>query len=245
MMRNMKEYIAKIRAEFIKLVSKPGIRFSDIQEEFLTILYENLDRYRKQGIVPEGEYRQKGNAFRDLILAIIQSQTGLELRGMKIEGFTDKHDLDLGFYLHDVLYIAGQVKLLGSPAHKLLSGEFKPERMARADIDKRIKEVKYTPVDLKLRYGGKEVGRWDDWIRGSIPRFYSFWGCRIANRDNVDLIIQKFLHLKEYNNGVGVVLYREEKGKYAKIDDPRLKELDIDDTIRDISAFLLKEVHPQ
>lgn len=236
------EYLEAIRRSVRGLVSRPNVRFSDIEDEFLMILYKDLDKYRMRGLVPEGQYRQKGNVFRDLILALIKSQSGFELRDMRVEGFTDRHNIDLGFYLNGVLYVAGQVKMLGSPAHRLPSGEFKPERTTRADIDKRIKEVKYTPIDLKLKYSGVNIGNWEEWVRSSIPTFYSFWGCRIASRDNIDLIIEKFLGLKKYNSGVGVLLYREERGRYVPIMDPRLEELDIDRAVEEMGKFLLEKI---
>jgi len=236
-------YIAEVRRKFVNLASRPNTRFSDIQEEFLTVLYK-LDEYRKEGAIPEGEYRQKGNAFRDLILALIKSRVGFKLRDMRVEGFTDEHDLDLGFYLNGVLYVGGQVKMIGSPPHSL-RGERKPERPTRADIDKRMKEVKYTPLDLKLKYSGTDLKNGQPGEIGSqIPSqdSFSFWACRIGAEDDLDLIASKFVRLTEYNNGVGVILYREEKGRYTAIEKPELKPLTIDNTIDQIGRFLLESV---
>jgi hypothetical protein len=236
-------FIAEVRRRLVNLASRPNTRFGDIQEEFLAILHE-LDEHRREGTVPEGEYRQKGNAFRDLILALIESRFGFKLRDMRVEGFTDEHDLDLGFYFNGVLYVGGQVKMIGGPPH-ILRGERMPERPTRADIDKRMKEVKYTPLDLKLKYSGTDLRKWAswrDWIANSIPKFFSFWACRIGAEDDPDLIASKFVRLTEYNNSVGVVLYREEEGRYTAIERPELKHLTIDSAIDQMGRFLLESV---
>jgi hypothetical protein len=50
--------------------------------------------------------------------------------------------------------------MAGTRAHATPSGVRRPERDGGVDLEKRLKEVKYTSVDLKLRYGGTQIGGW-------------------------------------------------------------------------------------
>ena len=241
------KYITELREELLRLAEEYR-SFSRMKEDFLLLLYNKLNKHRMKGIVPEGEYRQKGNVFRDLIEHLIWIRSGekFRLRSRRVEGATEIHDLDLAFILDQKLIIAGEVKMLGSPPHRR-GREIKPERATRKDIDKRLKEVKFTSIDLKLKYTGTQIADWHKWIDESIPQFYSFWACRIGEEDNVELIIRKFKSLRDwYNNGVGIFLFKEENGRYTplEVEDGEMRrilvELDIDSTIDEIVRFLSK-----
>lgn len=133
---------------------------------------------------------------------------------------------------HDVPIIAGEAKMLGSPAHIRPSGEHYPERPISIDLDKRIKEVKYTSVDLKRKFGISFIRGWEEWIDQSYPRFYSFWGCRLGERNNTSSLIEKFRGVTKYNNGCDVFIYEE--GSYKKFFDERLDAFSIDKVIDSI-----------
>jgi len=237
------EIFEDIRGKIMDLANKSNGLFSSIQRNFLDIMHF-LDTYRKKGIVPEGEYRQKGNLFRDLISGLIEKKCGFKLRDRKVLGLTDIHDLDLVFLIGDKLILAGEVKMLGTPSHITSDGERKPPRGGSVDLDKRLKEVKYTAIDLKLRYGGVDIGRWNDWIARASPNFYSIWGCMVTDapdairRNNVELMISKFLKLRNYNNGVGVLFYHEQNEHYVEVLDRRLEEIKIDEIIKEICRNL-------
>ncbi len=221
-------------------LTKGNTKFSSVRQEFLDLVWE-LDKYRTRGVIEEGQYRQKGNIWRDFVIELVKNRCGYEFMDRKIKGLTDKHDLDLTFIHRNTLLVAGEAKMLGSPEHKTETGEMKPERSTGIDLDKRLKEVKHTPVDLKLSHGFN-VGEWSSWKSKTVPHFYSFWASRIATRDNVHLIIEKFTGLQKYNNGVGVLLYREDKRGYKEIKDERLSKLDIDLAIDSIGSFLNRHV---
>ncbi len=245
MPRSRYVYISELRDRLLKLAEE-YMYFSKMRNEFLLALYEELDRFWKKGEITEGEYRQKGNVFRDFIIHLVwlRSDKKFKLRDMRVEGFTERHDLDLAYVCNEKLLVAGEVKMLGSPPHRR-GGETKPERATRKDLDKRLKEVKFTPVDLKLKYTGTNIGDWRAWIKNSIPQFYSFWVCRIGKEDNAKLIIKKFKALRDwYNNGVGIFLFKEEDDQYIplEVEEEELKiilnELNIDKTIDKIVEFL-------
>jgi len=230
------------RRKAIELAQNSDGTFGSICEPFLTLMHSELNSYRRKGLIPEGEYRQKGNAFRDMLSWLINKRSGIRLEDRRVKGFTDIHDIDLVFMPDNVLKVAGEAKLLGTPAHLLESGEEKPERAGHVDVDKRLKEVKFTAVDLKLRYGGINVGIWDNWIANARPAFYSIWGCMVGEKTpkKIELLTRKFVELRKYNNGVGVLFYTEREGNYVRIRDTA-PELDIDKTIQDLCKNLTDE----
>jgi hypothetical protein len=250
------------------LARESGGYFEPISEEFLNAYYELVEIPRINGTLPEGEYRQKGNAFRDFISELIFVRSGGQYRLMdrKVRGYTEQnHDVDLAYVRGETLLVAGEVKMTGSPAHRR-GNYIQRERKTQSDLDKRLKEVKFTAVDLKLYYTpnrtmAKIVSEeslfsthypawWDEWIKSSIPGFYSFWASRLAsgqrkgdkvtNADNPRLLIEKFDKLRKYNNAVGVFMFREKGGKYVPFGEEEIKGLNlgIDNAIDDLIRFL-------
>jgi len=199
-----------------------GLSWSDIGEEFLGSLAE-LDQLRREDRIPEGRYRQKGNYFRDTIIALVKARCGFELREREIPGKTDVHRVDLS-YLEDAddprrgfVLLAGEAKAMGSPEHER-GGKRYPERTLMIDIDKRIKEVKYTSIDLKRRFDPRVSKDWGNFITETPPAFFTAWLMRLGTRDRLEHIYAKLTGVDEYTNGVGVALYRErEEEAYAWI----------------------------
>ena len=95
-------------------------------------------------------------------------------------------------------------------------------------------------------------GWWINWIKHSIPGFYSFWASRLAtgyvnektgkfvDYDNPELLLEKFENLLKYNNAVGLLMFREENGKYVPAEGERINraKLSIDNAIDDLIKFL-------
>ena len=253
----------------IALARESGGYFEPIAQEFLNEYYKLVETPRIRGTLPEGEYRQKGNAFRDFIseLIFVRSEGMYRLLDRKVRGYTERnHDVDLAYVVRDRVIVAGEVKMTGSPPHRRGS-HVQKERKTQSDLDKRLKEVKFTAVDLKLYHTPNQVivkiissDRnllsadlplwWDEWIRTSIPGFYSFWASRLAsgelknskvvNADNPNLLLEKFDRLRKYNNAVGVFMFREEGGRYVPVETERIKKLNltIDEAIDDLIGFL-------
>lgn len=198
------------------------LRWGDIQEELLDILIA-LDALRRQGRIPEGRYRQKGNDFRDTIIALVQAQCGIVLKERRVHGKSDVFRVDLSYLppssasRRNPILLAGEVKAIGSPEHRG-KGRRYPERTVSIDIDKRIKEVKYVSVDLKRRTDPEVRLGWSHFIQKTPPAFFVAWLLRVSHRNNVNNIFRKLIGLAEYTNGVGVALYRESSpGRYEWI----------------------------
>ncbi len=253
----------------ITLARESGGYFEPIAQEFLDEYYKLVETPRIRGTLPEGEYRQKGNAFRDFISELIFVRSGgtYRLLDKKVRGYTERnHDVDLAYVVGGTVLVAGEVKMTGSPPHRRGSYVQK-ERKTQSDLDKRLKEVKFTAVDLKLYHTPNEVivktlsndGNllstdlplwWDEWVKASVPGFYSFWASRLAsgqlkngkvvNADNPDLLLEKFDRLRKYNNAVGVFMFREENDRYVPVETENIKKLNlmIDEAIDDLISFL-------
>ncbi len=220
--------------------SREGLRFATIEGDFLRMM-ETMNSAWVAGELEEGVYRQKGNRWRDLIVELVRSRCMVTLQGRRIQGLTDIHAVDSAYPPIGDPVLVVEAKMLGTPAHTMPNGRRKPERGGAVDLDKRLKEVKYTPVDLKLKHTGTTVGEWDQWVKSSLPKFYSLWACYIGERErrNLDAMIRKFQDLKGYyNDGVGVFFYEQSGSRYIKVDDPALLELSIDDVVDEICRLL-------
>ena len=141
----------------ITLARESGGYFEPIAQEFLDEYYKLVETARISGALPEGEYRQKGNAFRDFIseLIFVRSEGTYRLLDRKVRDYTERnHDVDLAYITGDTVLVAGEVKMTGSPAHRR-GNSIQKERKTQSDLDKRLKEVKFTAVDLKLYHTPK------------------------------------------------------------------------------------------
>lgn len=208
-----------LRNVLIDGAEQTGIRFQDIEDVFLDFM-QAVNGLRRKGKFPAGQYRQKGNWWRDLMAALVKARCGVVMPDRRVEGLTDIHSLDMVY--PDPLGEVGaplivvEAKMLGSPEHIEPDGTRRPERGGAVDLDKRLKEVKYTPIDLRLKYTGLVASDWEEWNRTAIPKFYSLWAFRVASRERQTVqrrIMDKMIGLaRYYNTRVGFYLYEEDKG---------------------------------
>lgn len=134
--------------------------------------------------------------------------------------------------------LAGEAKAMGSPPHER-SGRHYPERTLTIDIDKRIKEVKYTSVDLKRRFDPEVSKGWAKFIAETPPAFFSAWLMRRGARDRLEHVFEKLVGVAEYTNGVGVALYQErEDGTYEWVTAVPSPLLTIESLVETICHYL-------
>jgi len=142
------------------IAATPVARFRDFQEEFLIVAQTYNDLWVR-GELDQGMYRQKGSYWQRVITGIIETSTGATSGSRELEGLTGIHRPDMVYLQPDgTPLVVGEAKMLGTRGHWTPQGIWRPDRGGSVDIEKRLKEVKYTPVDLKLRYGGTRVGDW-------------------------------------------------------------------------------------
>lgn len=205
--------------ELNKAIANKKLYFRDIENELIDVIWR-LDKLWRNGLIEQGQYRQKGNYYRDTIVSLIKARCldegyRIEIREARLEGRTDKvHKVDFAYIGRNrVPIVTGEVKAIGSPPHRI-GGRTYPERNINIDIDKRIKEVKYTPIDLKRKYDPLVLTPWNQWIDETPPKFYTFWLLRLGSSNKINHILEKIRGLREYNNGVSAIIYAESGGVY-------------------------------
>ena len=221
------------------IAATPAARFRDFQEEFLIVAQTYNDLWVR-GELDQGMYRQKGSYWQRVITSIIETRTGATSGSRELEGLTGIHRPDMVYLQPDgTPLVVGEAKMLGTRGHWTPQGIWRPDRGGSVDIEKRLKEVKYTPVDLKLRYGGTRVGDWQKWIKDSPPRFYSFWTFLVVGRDRPAQILERLCLLRDYyNNGVGAFFFKMVDDRYVALQGKEFDEFDVDGVIDEIVALI-------
>ncbi len=135
----------------------PQPTFQKIKPLFLAAM-QVYDADWVAGRLDEGIYRQKGERFRRVLTSLIAARTGVTVTARTVAGLTSAHRPDI--VVQDRAggpLLAGEVKMSGTRGHVTPQGVQRPDRGASVDYEKRLKEVKYTSVDLKLRYEGLDI----------------------------------------------------------------------------------------
>lgn len=216
----MTKVLERVRAETVK--------FEEIEDELLDTLWD-LDAKLRAGAIAMVPYRNdKGNWWTETIREVIQRAADVEVKPASIIGTSEIHNVDLALVSASVPIVCVEVKAQGNPGY-LLRREMKPERRIQSDIDKRLKEVKYTSVDLKRKYGRGGVDKilsldkeqdWIEWKDNAQPKFYAVWLGRRATGENAELLLRKMREAMKYLNGIGAFMYegREDRKSYRQID---------------------------
>jgi len=187
--------------------------WSSVSTELISIIQE-IDNLRREGLVAEGLYRQKGNRFKDTIRDLVEARSGIRMPEKRVAGRTDTHIPDLVWAQAGNLLAAVETKMLGSPSHVRDQTTY-PERTISIDIDKRTKEMKYTAVDLKRRAVPEDILGWTQWRRSTLPRFGVALAMRRGTKDRVGHIAEKVGGILEYADALGVAIYEEDaRGRY-------------------------------
>jgi hypothetical protein len=224
--------------------------FEEVENEILNTLWD-LDMRLQTGEIPMETYRNnKGNWWTDLVGQAIINACNIEVRPESIRGASETHNVDLVFAGKSGPVVCVEVKAQGNPGY-VLRRERKPERRMQSDIDKRLKEVKYTSMDLKRKYDRGRVNGilsldeeqdWLEWKQKALPKFYTLWLGRKASRENEGLLLRKFQETMKYLNGIGALIYEqhEHTSGYREIEVFK-REFPISDTIRKIAADIRTE----
>ena len=222
-----------------------GTTFEEVENEILSTLWD-LDARLQTARTPMETYRNdKGNWWMDLVSQAIANACGVQVRPDSIPGASETHNVDLAFASKSGPIVCVEVKAQGNPGY-VLRGEQKPERRMQSDIDKRLKEVKYTSMDLKRRYDRGGVSNilsldreqdWLEWKEKALPKFYTIWLGRKVSRENGELLLKKFRETMKYLNGIGALIYEQqgETNGYREIEVFR-REFPISDTIHKIAS---------
>jgi hypothetical protein len=223
---------------FNDIAVRPNVRFSELLPDVLQIAAE-VNHLWTHGLLAEGEYRQKGTRWNRLLREIIVARTGVSVGERTLAGLTGLHRVDLAPLGEMSPAFAGEVKVLGTLAHLTKAGEQRLARGGSTDLEKRLKEVKHTAVDLKLYYSGTTVGEWGDWIARATPPFYSFWVFLLTPHDNLMAMLAKLRALRAYyHNGVGALFFESTTEGYVPLSNSDLTAFDIDNVIDEVVGLI-------
>jgi hypothetical protein len=224
--------------------------FADVELEFMAAM-SAFDHRLVAGELTSGQNQNKGLFFNELIARLIERCAGLGVaqRGKRPGILLPTVDVDLCFPADPKTRPAmiAEVKMAGTPKHKGSPTAGLMGRPASADVDKRIREIALSVIDLKLadvQGGTTSIGDITSWIQGTRPHFFALFGLRVIDDNDLRKVLARFQYLaNSYANGVGLALYRpvepatpEGRITYAAI--PAPGGMSIDDTVKRICRLI-------
>lgn len=202
-------------------IAERHMTWAEVSAELIEVI-QHIDSLRKVDRIPEGLYRQKGNRFRDTIRMLILARSGMLMPERKVSGRTDAHKVDLAWPKGGPVQVALEAKMIGSPAHIRGEKSYK-ERPISIDLDKRMKEVKYTAIDLKRWSVPEEILGWTRWRDSTPPRFGVALCMRLGAKERIPRLTKKLDGISEYADAIGVAIYTERsRGRLDWVDQERI-----------------------
>jgi hypothetical protein len=222
---------AELLDELTAVIQSNGIiRFSDIQERWLTLMWA-IDAYRIAQVPPrnmgkpdlppakrlEGVYRSKGNWFATVLSLLLQNRTEqVILPRVKVHGFSQMHQIDLAWPGRDEdPLVCVETKVTGAPPTPR-----NPSRGAMSDFSNRRKELKFAATDLKLfrRQDETRIEHWGQWRENAPPKTYFLWAARMRTdtqkaNDNIEKLVAEAQTLvNTYLDGAGLIAWEARSG---------------------------------
>jgi hypothetical protein len=236
-------------------IQRDGItRFREIDEDWLNLIW-CLDQYRIRGLVPAGMgnpkvaptrrfaaiYRMKGNWFGQLLAALLQNRTRLEVASRtRVQGFSQWHQIDVAWPPREVdPLICIETKVTGAPAYLDT-----PARGALSDWTNRRKELKFASTDLKLfrSQDATVIDHWGVWRGSATPRTYFVWAARMRSGrsgDRIETLVREAQALvSSYLEGAAIVAWAESAdGMYEYVPlPPSARGATVDDVLHRVAT---------
>jgi hypothetical protein len=231
-----------------------GIRtFVEVEQDFVAAM-SAFDHRVAAGDFTSGQNQNKGLFFNELVARLIERCAGLGVaqRGKRPGILLPTVDVDLCFPADKKTRPAmiAEVKMAGLPKHPGSPKAGIMGRSASSDVDKRIREIALSVIDLKLadaQGGTVAIGDITSWIQETRPRFFVLYGLRIIDDKDLEKVKGRFQYLaNSYANGVGLALYRpvdpntvEGRITYTPIPPPG--GMSVDDTVKRICRLIKAE----
>jgi len=187
-------------------ISDGCCEWSLVESEFLRVV-ECFDAEYARGQRPSGWYQAKARYFNDLIVLLLTkiSNRPIAKRVHKSSMLFGALDVDICVPANGIPIVAGEVKALGTPPHP--RNDMKA-REGKADLHKRVREVAFTSMDLKVAYTpAVPIGSFQHWIDSTSPGYFCFWAIRTDNERDLETVRTTLCNLRSYCNGVGAILY--------------------------------------
>lgn len=221
-------------------------RWSAIEDAFLAIVSE-FDGLFVTGQMDIGNYKAKARYFNDLIAQLLTNSTGrvIATRAKRPGLSFPAHDVDVAypFEARFIPVALGEVKIAGMPPYPGNINTSGPAgRPVSQDLDKRVREIGFTAIDLKR--GANEAIRLTKTGGGRdfTPLYVCVYAARAATDGDLAATVMKLRALRDhYADGVGVFLYRAATivypTAYTKVDPGQ--GLRIDEVLSSFSAKVL------
>lgn len=211
---------APLKAAYEAAVASAPKSWPEVEGLFLRAM-EQFDSNVSIGDTEQGERQNgKGDFLNDLLALLLENCSGVQLysRG-KVPGFViPSHNLDVTFPRRGAIEFVLEAKALGTPKHPGSKKEKAIGRRGSADIDKRMKEVGFKTIDLKVEFSRKLAETGGDapaisgdlvsWLRSVKPRSYVFLAARIVNASDLRAITTIASRAAQMNDGLGVFCFQ-------------------------------------
>jgi hypothetical protein len=214
---------APLKAAYHLAVSRSPKTWDEVAQAFLRGM-EAFDENIASGLADMADLQNgKGDFFNDLLALILENCAGVELfsRGA-VPGLTfPKHNLDVTYPSTGTIEFILEAKAVGTPRHPGSPRQKAVGRPGSADLDKRVKEIGYKTIDLKLEFARLSTAKGDSptaivgdltaWLRSVKPRSYVFFAARVVSDADRDRVIQMANVAAQVSDAVGVFCFRSEQ----------------------------------
>jgi len=186
--------------------------WSAIQADFLAAVSRfDSDWAAANGAMTLGEYKVKAHYLEMFFSRLLQHRTGQPITGDDLAGLGfETHQIDLVFPAQSKdgrPYACAEVKCAGVPKHKGNAKAGVAGRATTMDLDKRLREIVATSIDLKHRWR-RDQPRTGPPPSGD-PLYAVFYVARAASQADAATIVRKVevFFAAGYVDAVGLFVY--------------------------------------
>ena len=210
-------------------------KWSSIQDAFIEAV-ERFDAEFGRARWATGSYQAMARYFNDMIVALLANASSKKIftRKKKDSQLFGKVDVDICYPESDPPKIVGQVQALGTLPHPTNRNQ---ARSGSSDLHKRLREVAFTSMDLKMVYSPPQpIDSFQSWIDSTSPGYFSFWAIRASDDGDFERVRSMLSSLRAYCNGVGALVYMPKTpDSQTSYKVRKVLELDIDRAIREVA----------
>lgn len=202
------------------VIAKKPRSWAQVENEWLDAM-SAIDTLVAAGVADKGDWQNcKGDVFNDLLALILENCAQVELLTRHfIPGLIRaNHNLDVTYPAEGVAQFLLEAKALGNPKHPGSEAEKDIGRRGSADVDKRVHEVAFKVIDLKLEYGRRlaEAGQSPEtvpggslksWLRGNKPTTYLFMSARVVSNTDLRALVRQADVAQQVVDGVGIFAF--------------------------------------
>lgn len=201
--------------ELLDAVTLEGIdTFSALETRFVAAM-SAFDTLQAAGELSSGQNQNKGLFFNELMGRLLErcAGVGVAKRGKRRGVLLENVDVDLCFPASGPPLVIAETKMGGTCQHPGNARKTPVEgRRASADTTKRVREIAFNVIDLKLADaagGSAPIGDVATWIQQQRPAVFAMFGFRLTGDQDHALVVRDAQQLaNSYANGVGLALYR-------------------------------------